>query len=151
MWAIWILYNLLAVRFFLVGIYPFSFIIFITDIIFILPNLHLFYIIQYRQITVKRIIYPDISFPCDKINAILNAMVFGFSGAYRSKNYSLGSVEVKYSRKNKLESSVTISPKERDKFLNELTLHTAKEVILLNYAERSNGEPFIETVDRRRE
>ena len=142
MWAIWALYNLLAVRFFIAGLYTLSVIIFITDIIFILPNFHLLYIIQYRQITVKRIIYPDISFPCDKINAVLNAMVFGFLDyGYRAKNYSLGSVEVKYSGKNKRESSVTIYPKERDKFLHELTLHTAKEAILLNYVEGSNGEP----------
>jgi len=150
MWVIWALYNLLAIRFFMVGLYKSAVIIFIIDIIFILPNIHLFYIIQYRQITIKRIIYPDISFPCGKINAVLNAMVFGVPGfAYRSKIHSLGSVEVKYSRKNKCASSVIISPKERDKFLSELTLYTAKEAILLNYAEASNGEPFIETIDRR--
>jgi len=124
-WALGIFYHILAIRFFHSGRYLFQVIIVILDILFIFPEAsHLGYKIKFRQLTVKRLIYPDISFPCDDIIAVEKPTLF--HNVKWGNGYSLGAYKIIYITDNgefKM-PVVIIVAKNRQEFLTELAANT---------------------------
>ena len=125
------------------GDYILAVILLILDIICIFPAaLHFKYDITYRQFTVKRLIYPNISFPCDTITAIENATMFtAWGGRSTTINMnqivedSMGAYKITYSVKNHKRKSVIVCPKDNIKFINELALYVDRQVIWINNTE----------------
>jgi len=111
----------------LTGIFPlFFYVSVILDIFTIFPRAaHLKYDITYWQLKVKRIIYPNISFPCSSIFAIEKAELLNLVSVFRAVS-SLGCYKITYTVKKKeheFMKSVIIGAKPRDKFLSELALN----------------------------
>ena len=145
MWAIGIVWNICAVRWFVLGAQVFAGVIFILELVVILPEIHRNYEITYRQFTVKRVFFADISFPCDRITSVENATVFTAWGG-RSPvinmnqivEWSMGTYKITYSanpdgdRRRKI---VVVSPKNHKEFINELSRHVDPKVIWLNNKE----------------
>ena len=126
-WALGILWHMFAVRFFQVGMYPFVLGTVLLDIFLFLPEAsHISYEIKYRQLTVRRVIYPNISFPCDRIvevkkPVLLRAVAPG--GGVIQK--SLGAVSITYihQKREYIMPVVIVSAKKRKEFLNELSFY----------------------------
>ena len=136
-WALWILWHIFAVRFFQVGMYNWFFGTVILDIFLVFPDAaHFRYEIMHRQLTVRRIIYPDISFPCDSIIAVEKSVLIELAtpaGIYKN---SLGAYTITYFTDKGIFKMrvVIISAKERQRFLNELSLNV-KPLIKLDIRE----------------
>lgn len=130
-WALFILLNAFLIRMFQLGMYFIPCIIFILEIIAVLPEAsHFKYDITYRQLTVKRIIYHDISFPCSSITSVEKAELLELNGKFKLKS-SLGAYKITYiakKRNNEYMKSVIVSAKEREKFLSELALNVNAKI-----------------------
>jgi len=130
-WALALIWNVFAVRFLILGIYPLFFWgTFFLDIYFILTEVHLSYDITNRQLTVKRIILPDLSFPCSAIIAVEKAKLFSISGGPFRMVYSLGAYKIIYfdKRRPRKLPSVHVTAKDRAKFLIELAQYVNPSV-----------------------
>jgi hypothetical protein len=143
-WVIWvfgIFFNLFAVRFAMAGIYLVFFVILIADFIIILPEAsHFNYVIEGKCLTVKRLVYTDIVIPCSSITAIENATLFSTQGfAPKINEWTVGAYKITYSvngnNRNRKRKAVVISPKEREKFINEIALYIDPKVLLINNVE----------------
>jgi len=128
-WALWVFFQVLAIRFFQTKIYFLPVIIIIFDIFFIFPEAsHLEYEIKYRQLTVKRFIYPDISFPCDAIIAVEKPRLF--YNFMWGNGYNLGAYKIIYftdTGEFKM-PTIIIGAKNRQKFLLELASNTNADI-----------------------
>lgn len=117
-----ILWHAFAVRLYLTGNFIALYITIILDIFLVFPEAsHIKYDITYRQIMVKRLIYPDISFPCSSIISVKKAELLELNNGIIS---SLGAYKITYVEKRKdydIEKIVIIGAKEREKFLIELS------------------------------
>jgi len=136
MWVIGIVFNILALRFLQAGIIVLSVIIFILDIFVILPEIHLWYIIENKCLIVKRILYPDKVIPCNTITLTENAALLTVAGfALKIMENSLSGYKITYHDKNHLLRAAVISPKDRRQFMSELALYLDREVIAPNNSE----------------
>ena len=132
-WALFILWHAFAIRFLQSGIYSALFYItVILDIIVIFPTAsHLKYEITYGQLTVKRVIYPDISFPCKLIIAVEKAELLELKGGPFKIEGSLGAYKLTYiikKRAHEFEKTVVIGAKKHYEFLNELAMNVSAKV-----------------------
>jgi len=140
MWALGILGHIIATRFFQIGIYPVLIVVLIIDFIFIFPEaFHFSYDIINRQLTVKRVIYSDISFPVSEITAVENATLLTMMGGFGLQIYSesFGTYKITYSKNDgsRRRTAVLVCPKNRQEFIRELSLHVDRKVILINNTE----------------
>jgi len=121
-WALGLLWNIFAVRFFIIGIYPIFWGTVFLDIYFILTEVHAGYDITHRQLTVKRIILPNISFPCNSIIAIEKAKLLDIQSGSFKMSFSLGAYKIIYFDKKRPRKlpSVLVTAKDRAEFLLEL-------------------------------
>jgi hypothetical protein len=117
-WALALLWYAFAVRFFIIGIYPIFWGTVFFDIYFILTEVHAGYDITHRQLTVRRIILHDISFPCNSIIAIEKPKLLRDMGPFKV-SFSLGAYKIIYFDKNRPRKlpSVIVTAKDRAKFL----------------------------------
>ena len=141
-WALWIVWHIFAIRYMQLGEHILAVVLLIADAICIFPEaLHFGYVVEHRQFTVKRLIYPDISFPCDAITVVEHANLFTAWGG-RSKEinmnqiveWTLGTYKITYSQ-NHRRKSILVCPYKREEFLNELRRNVPAEVICINNKE----------------
>ena len=140
MWALWGFFALLAIRFLMVGMSYIFYIFLAVSFAFIFSEASdVSYEIINRQFTVKRIIYYDISFPCDAITSVEKATLFVMKGGFAAQFYteSFGSYKITYSTKstNRQRKAVIVSPKDKTAFLSELRLHIDPKLILIDNTE----------------
>jgi len=150
MWALCILWHLVAARFFAVGIWPVLWIVIIADFLIIFPDAsHFNYGIKNRQFTVKRIGYSYISFPVSAITSVSETTWLTYWGTFqrgtslsngfglRIYGESFGAYEITYSANTKdhKRKKVIVCPKNRKDFLRELSLLVDPNVMLINNAE----------------
>ena len=128
-WGLWIFWHILAIRFFQFRIYFLPVITVILDVFLIFPDaLHFGYIIKYRQLTVKRLIYPDISLSCDDIIAVEKPILF-YNDLWQN-GYSLEAYKIIYftdTGEFKMRT-VIIGAKKRQEFLMELASNTNADI-----------------------
>ena len=137
-WALGILYNLLAIKFLQAGIYLLAVIMFAADIAVIFPEIHLQYIFEDRHITIQRLIYPNISIAYHIITAVEYAPLLTFQGfALKIMEDNMGAYKITYSKSksNHKRAGIVFCPKNQEKFMSELALHIDKKVILINNTE----------------
>jgi hypothetical protein len=148
MWAVWALWHIFAACFLRIGAWQVLAVVLAIDFIFIFPEAYQFrYDIEHRQFTIKRRLYPDISFPCASIVAVENATLFTMRGGFRSaavtdlKIYSesFGAYRITYTinpnSPGGQRKSVIVCPKDREAFLEELKINVDPRVILINNTE----------------
>ena len=138
-WALVILLHVLAMGFLKFHMTYIFFIIMIIDIAVILPEIHVSYDITNRQFTMKRALFGDISFPCDKIQSVEDATLLTMGGRFGNQIYgeSLGAIKITYIDKIGIikRKGLVISPKDKTAFLSELGLHVDPEVIWIGNPE----------------
>lgn len=144
-WALFILWHVLAVRFWQIGFHPLLIILIIADFFLIFPEAsHFNYEIKNRQFTVRRLLYSYISFPCSSIVAVENATLFTAWGGRNNVinmnqiiEWSIGTYKITYCANagDHHRKTVLVCPKNRKKFLDELRLYADPNVILINNKE----------------
>ena len=139
MWAGGILFHILAIIMAVRGAQWIFMLLFFVDIFVVFPDMHLSYTIAQRQLIIKRILFPEIEIPCDKIQTIefYSSTMFGGFGIkiIENVNPATAALRFTYSKPNGRHYGIIISAKERDNFMNELSKYIAKEVILFNNTE----------------
>ena len=150
MWAIWALWHLFASLFLRIGIWQVIAVVIIIDFIIIFPDAsHFYYDITKRQFTVERLIYSDISFPCEEIIAVQEVSLFTYrtfqhtatdlKSGFGLKIYSepMSSYKITYMKNSykRRQKSVFVCPQNREEFMRELSLNVDKSVILIGNTE----------------
>lgn len=131
MWALGILFNALAIRF---AISHASFLLFLMlffDIFVILPDWHLYYILEYQTLIVHRALFSHIKIPFKDITMLekSTALTFGGFGVYIGEN-SLISYKITYTKDGRRKVAI-ISPKD-PQFIKEFTSHLDEQIIMFN-------------------
>ena len=148
MWAVGALWHIFASGFLRVGVWQVLFVVILLDFFLIFPEASQFrYDIEYRQFTVKRFFYSDISFSCEAIVSVEVATLFTMRGGFRSaaindlKIYSesFGAFRIMYSenpnRPGGRRKAVIVSPKDKEAFLDELRNNVDSQIIMINNQE----------------
>jgi len=133
-WGIGIMFNVLAIRALQLRIYPLFFLVFLIDILVILPEAsHYCYNLDRGILTIKRVLFSDIVIPCSDITLLEKAIFLTLGGfGVRIFEHSFQAYKITY-RVNNRRKVVIISPKDSE-FMKEFTSYIDNTVIMFDKA-----------------
>ena len=135
--ALFVLFHILAVSSLVSKIHFLFYIVLAADIIVILPDAsHFRYVLNDKFLTVKRIMYPEISIPLSAVTEINNYTLIATRGfGTKIIEHTSGGYRIGYSMSRGKRQTVIVSPKELDEFIREFCARVDKNINLINNEE----------------
>jgi hypothetical protein len=132
MWALGILFNILAISSAVRGYYFIFIAVLISDIIVLPDACHYRYVIDDKFLEVKGILFPGPDILLGSITIVEEAVLMTFGG-FGLKIYtdSIGAYRIKY-MDGRREKTVIVAPKDRKRFINELGSRIDRTVMCID-------------------
>jgi len=136
MWAIAVFVHILAIRFWVIGIYHVMVVLWIADLFILSDAAHFRYVLNDKFLEVRRIVYPGTDILLSSIISVQSATLFTLPGfGLKINEDSMGAYKINY-MEGKKEKAIIITPKKGNEFIGELSSRLVdKNVVLLDNRE----------------